>query len=293
MNQEELYGLTLSQHKSLERLDRSGRVTVRGQSNVDTKAKRYPPPVRVIAMTDRVYNSTLSESLPIFEYDRERTVYTVEQVGSALAGYLALTVNGVRFVVECRIDSLADVEASVPGVRATVLPGLWEFDFGVLDEAAAAAVQVTATRITDDENDTLCALFDDETSLRYTGSTIVRLEYWVTIADDDESPAVARREVTDAIPYSTGTVSKGAIGYAVWNWDAGYTALAWQCRTFSHAAMTGSCIYRWQEAVPYSGSFSWALLNDSCDNGTAPTPPATDGTYSGETRTGTCTIGGA
>lgn len=293
MNNEELYGLTLNQHKALERLDRAGRVTSRDQANIQTKEKRYPPPVRVIAMTNRVYDSTISEALPIFEYDRDRTVYTVEQVGSALAGYLALTVNGVRFVVECRIDSLSDVEAAVPGVRATVLPGLWEFDFGVLDETAAAAVSVSVERITDDENDTLCELFDDETSLRYTGSTIVRREFWVTVADEDESPAVARRDVTDSIPYSTGTVSKGAIGYAVWNWDAGYTAIAWQCRTFAHASLTGSCMYRWQQAVPYSGSFNWVLLNDSCDNGTTPTAPDTDGTYDGETRLGTCTIGGA
>lgn len=293
MEYEELYGLTLNQHKALERLDRADRVTLRDQTNVATKQKRYPPPVRVIAMTNRVYDSTVSEALPIFEYDRDRTVYTVEQVGSALAGYLALTVNGVRFVVECRIDSLTEVEAAVPGVRATVLPGLWEFDFGVLDEVAAAAASVTVESITPEENATLCELFDDEESVYFAGATIVRREYWVTVPDEENTPAVATRDITDAIPFGTSTVAKGAIGLGFWSWDAGYLIFAWQCRTFSHAPLVGSCVYVWAEAVPYSGVYSWILQSDNCDNGTSPTPPVTDGTTPGETRSGTCSIGGA
>lgn len=293
MNNAELYGLTLDQHKALERLDRAGRVTVRDQANIQTNAKRYPPPVRVIAMTDRVYDSTVNEALPIFEYDRERTVYTVEQVGSALAGYLALTVNGVRFVVECRIDSLSEVEAAVPGVRATVFPGLWEFDFGTLDETAAAAITVAVEAITPDEDATLCALFDDEESVAFTGAVIVRQEYWVTVPDEDNTPAVATRDVTDAIPFATSTVAKGAIGLGFWSWDAGYIIFAWQCRTFSHASLVGSCVYVWAESTPYSGVYGWVLQSDACDNGTTPTPPVTDGTTPGETRSGTCSIGGA
>lgn len=292
MADDTLYGLTLNQHQALERLDRKDRVTSRDQTNVLVKAKQYPPPMRTIAMTDRVYDSTASEELPIFEYDRERTVYVVEQVGSALAGYLALTVNGVRFVVECRIDSLSEVEAAIPTVRATVLPGLWEFDFGVLDETAAAEVSVEIEVITADENASLCELFDDTGSLRYTGSTIVRQEYWVTIPDDDNTPAVATREVTDAIPYSTSSVAKGAIGLGFWSWDAGYIIFAWQCRTFSHAPLVGECVYVWAETIPYSGDYSWVLQSDTCDNGTTPTPPVTDGTTPGETRAGTCSIGG-
>lgn len=290
---EELYGLTLQQHQALERLDRQSRVTSRDGAAIQVGTKRYPPPVRVIAMSDRVYDSTVSESLPVFTYDRDRTVYTVEQVGSALAGYLALTINGVRFIVECRIDSLAEVEAAVPGVRATVLPGLWEFDFGELDEVSAAAISVAVEEITADEDATLCELFDDEESVAYTGSTIVRREFWVTSPDDDETPAVVQREVTDAIPYATSSVAKGAIGFGIWNWDAGYTIIAWQCRTFSHAPLTGSCTYVWAESTPYSGVYSWVLQSDTCDNGTTPTPPVTDGTTPGETRSGTCSIGGA
>lgn len=289
---EELFGLTLEQHQALERLDRQNRVTSRDGAGVAASGKRYPPPIRVIAMTDRVYDSTVSESLPVFTYDRDRTVYTVEQVGTVLAGFLALTISGQRFVLECRVDSLSEVEAAVPGVRATVLPGLWEFDFGELDAVESEAVTVTVERITDEEDATLCELFDDDESVIYTGAVIVRKEYWVTTPDEEAPLGIVHRDVTDSIPYATGNVKAGAIGIAHWNWDAGYTAIAWQCRTFSHASLLGSCLYRWQETIPYSGTYQWVLLSDSCDNGATPTPPTTDGTIPGETRVGTCTIGG-
>jgi hypothetical protein len=235
----ELYGLTLQQHQRVEKIARDSKTIKRPGVDITKGAGDYPPPIRVVAMSNRVYDSTLSEALPVFEYDRDRTVYTIEQVGSALSGYLALTVNGERFIIECRADSLADVVAAVPGLRATVLPGLWELDFGELDEVAAAAISVTVEEITSAEDASLCELLDDEDSVAFTGSTIVRREFWVTSPDDDEDLGLVQRDVTDAIPFSTSSVAKGAIGYAIWNWDAGYTVIAWQCRTFSHAPLPG------------------------------------------------------
>lgn len=218
---------------------RDARTVVREGTGVTRKPQTYPAPIRVIALTDREYDSTTSERLPIFVYDRNKVVYTVEQVGSALSGYVALTVNGQRFVLECRVQSLSEVEDGVPGIRATVLPGLWEFDFGSPDSISGRDAAVSVAQITEDENLELCELFDDLETAIFSGATIVRQEYWVTVPlaapEEEDTLPIVHREVTDSTPYQTSSVPAGAIGTAIWNWDAGYTAISWQCRTFSHA----------------------------------------------------------
>jgi hypothetical protein len=137
---EEGYQLTGSQHDAVGQLIAAGGVTVR-QDPTQNRKTGYLPPIRVIALTDRTYDSTTSEQLPCFVYDRSRTVYCVEQVGDRLSGYFALIVNGERYTVECRRTSLADL--ALP-CRATVFPGLWEFDFGPLSTGSASRIEVSA-----------------------------------------------------------------------------------------------------------------------------------------------------
>lgn len=232
MTEQQLIGYDLEQHREISELVLAARTSRLPQAGVQaSRSRAVRPPVRVIAMTDRTYDSKKSAALPYFRYDRARTVFTAEQVGSALAGYLALTINGTRFILECRRTHLDDVKATGL-VRATVFPGLWEFDFGNLDPSR---ITITVANITAAENTTLCALFTNTTSVIFTGATIVRQEYWVSVPEEGRSPAVVHQPITDCIPYQTSNVPKGAIGVAMWSWDAGYLAMAWQCRTFSHA----------------------------------------------------------
>lgn len=233
----DLYSLYEDQHKAVGRIVRRERLLRRGQQGAAKGEDSYRPPIRVMALTTRSYNSVVPEELPVFVWDAERTVFNIVQVGSSLAGYIALTINGTRHLMECRRSTLTDLETAVPGMRATVFPGMWELDFGILTDRKSAAVTVSAERITDDENTTLCELFDDVLSVIYTGALIVRQEAWCSVGDRsrETAPAVVHREVTDSIPYQTGAVKSGAIGTAVWSWDAGYLVTAWECRSFSHA----------------------------------------------------------
>lgn len=245
----EVYGLFNDQHRDVGRLVRGSRARRRGRQGVSEKEQTFQPPIRVIAMTDRNYDTRDPELLPIFGYFRTRTVWTVSQVGSALGGYFALIVNGKRWIVECRRENLLDVQVYYSGLRITVFPGLWEFDFGELTEGQAAGISIEVQSITADENLSICELFDDVDSVVFTGSTIVRREAWCSFGlpkdsarkvepeteGQPEPPRVVHREVVDAIPYSTGTVKRGAIGLCVWSWDAGYICTGWECRTFSHA----------------------------------------------------------
>lgn len=233
MSSEDVYGLTLDQHRQVSRLALDARYNVRSADAVPPRVRQYRPPVRVIALTDRTYDSRTFERLPYFVFEPQRTVYTIQFVGSALSGYVALTISGQRFVLECRRETLSDIETAVPGLRATVLPGYWELDFGVPTYSDGISVEISA--ITTDENTSICALFDDLDSAVFSGATIVRREGWVTSIDETELPAVARTPVRDCIPYENGSVGAGAIGIVAWTWDAGFLAIAWQCRTWSWA----------------------------------------------------------
>lgn len=228
----ELIGYTPEQHARISRAVRAFERPELGAAGVSDRQNVYRGPVRVIAMTDREYDSTTTTRVPVFVLDDQRYVLTVEQTGSALAGYLALILNGVRYLVECRRQTMA---FPVAGLRVTVFPGLWEFDFGELAEGQTPTIEVED--ITADENTTLCELFDDTDSVIFTGSTIVRREYWVSQQlDDSEDPLpVEYTSIRDVIPYQTGAVKAGAIGIGQWTWDAGFVVGGWQCRTFSHA----------------------------------------------------------
>jgi hypothetical protein len=229
-----ILGLTPQQHAGLGKLLYQSGIVTRLE-DATKGGNQYLPPVRVIALTDRVYDSTASELLPVFVYDSTRTVFNVQQSGSSLSGYLVLKINGVPYVVECRRQNFDDL--NIAGLRITVLPGMWELDFGILTESKAAATTVEVVSLTTEQQLSLCELFDDETTPIFLGSMLVRREFWVTVPGPEFSDTlpVQHQEVTDCLPYLTGNVGRGAIGTCVWNWDAGYTAIAWMCRTFSHA----------------------------------------------------------
>ena len=204
--------------------------TQRPQAGVKDKKRLSRAGLRVIAMTDRTYDSTTDEQLPYFDFDRNRTIFNVQQFGTSLSGYLVLTINGVQYVVECRRENLADIQ--IPGLRITVLPGLWEFDFGRLTEQQSGDVTVEIETLTSAQQLSVCELFDDSTTPIFTGHAIVRRESWVTVEGVSGPDTVP---VTDCLPYLTGNVGRGAIGSAVWNPSAGWVAVAWMCRSFSHA----------------------------------------------------------
>lgn len=247
-----MYGLKAPQ------MNRIGRLLSADSLHELPPPKEQPPegyqaPIRVIAMNSRNYDSTTTERLPVFGYDRNRVVFTIEQTGTALAGYLGLTIDGKRYVAECRRENLNDLK--LPGLRVTVFPGLWEFDFGQRERVPS----ITAERLTDDEETTICEFFDDETALFFGGGLIVRRENWVSIPADKSGTEFASelpvhyREVVDAIPYQTASVVKGAIGLAHWSWDAGYLVGSWQCRTFSHATGYGPYVQA-ADPVPITGN---------------------------------------
>lgn len=223
----ESLGLTPDQHYDL------GLLVLNGQNIRRAPAAAKPGPIypgicRVISLTARTYDSRVATACPAFLYDRGCRVFTVEQIGSALAGYLVVTIGGVEFTVECRRENLADIVAAVPQLqRVEVFPGLWEFHFD-----PSSSLTVTVRNITLDENLTLCQLFDDIESCIYTGSAVVRQEYWRSVRDTAELATV---DVVDSIPYLTGAVTEGAIGSAQFAYDAGWIVNGWQCRTFSHA----------------------------------------------------------
>jgi len=228
---EDLVGYSAEQDRRIVRAVRWTEQLDGSNAGVKPRSNAYLPPVRLICMEDREYDSRTTQRCPMFILDEARTVFTVEQVGSALAGYLALIVNGSRYLVECRRETIV---LPIPGLRVTVFPGLWEFDFG---ERTDPNISVEVEQITDDEDTSLCELFDDEDSVIFTGSVIVRQEMWVSVEDRnslDDLP-VSYTSVRDCIPYQTSSVPAGAMGIAHWMWDAGYIAGAWQCRTFSHA----------------------------------------------------------
>lgn len=225
-------GLTPAQHTAFAALLR------RPQSAPEPAPRApvpTPPPVRVISLTSRTYDSTESTELPAFVFDRNRTVWTVRQRGNQLSGYFALILNDVRYIVECRRETLDDIAASVPGLRITVFPGLWEFDFGPSSDVLRATVE--AESLTTEEEDELAALFPDESEASvYAGSWSVVQEFWRSVPDRTRktAPRVQHAEISDGIPYDDGSVCLGAVGLAVWSWDAGYLVTAWQCRQFSH-----------------------------------------------------------
>jgi hypothetical protein len=216
--------LSESQHAELSRISNGFRTSTRPDPKPD-KPRRYPGVVRVIAPTDRLYNSTTTNVVPVFGYDSNKWVWNIEMVGSALAGYLVLIINNNEYTLECRRETLEDLVTAVPELkRATVLPGLWELEF-------SKQVTVGSRSLTGDEDNTLCELFDDINSVMFNGAVIVRQEYWCTIPDADGNPDTV--ETQDAIPYQQSTVPAGAIGIAVWAWDAGYIVTAWGCRRLS------------------------------------------------------------
>lgn len=241
-------GLTDRQHGQVGRLIEAAAFIVTPSEDT-SKPVQYSPPARVIALSDREYNSTQSESLPVFIYSPRRMVFNVVQVGTNLSGYLALTINGVRYVVECRRVHFDDLK--IAGLRVTVFPGLWEFDFG----EASRVPSISCEAITPAEDATLCQLFDDVETVSYAGAIIVRREAWVSVSENRNTrPAVVHRPVTDCIPYDTGSASKGAIGLAFWTWDAGFVVSAWQCRTFSHATGLSLSYDQAADPVPIGGA---------------------------------------
>jgi hypothetical protein len=224
-------GLTEEQHGQMGRLIGDARPAVVPPVGVRRKPKAVRPLVRVMAPAGRSYDSRVTTDCVLFSYDTSRTIFTMEFVGSVLSGYLVLTIGTQTFTVECRRENLNDILAAVPALeRATVLPGVWEFDFGAADRST---ITVSAAAVGGQAEVDLCALLN-QTTCAFNGSAVVREEAWFTRTDAAGVADVV--PVSDGIPFADGAIGAGAIGTACWSWEAGYIVTGWQCREFSFAA---------------------------------------------------------
>lgn len=226
---EELYALNKQQFRDLSKLMLERRTRRRGGiSKPENQIQAQF--ARVIAMTPRgPYDSLTQEELPVFSFDDSRNVWNLSFSGSAVSGYFNLQLLGQSFIVDVARSHLTDLETLFPGrVRINVFPGVWEFEF-FGTQIPANPVDSEAIRI--DQFDDLCQYFDQDALPILNGSRSLRREGWVserTVAGE-----VLTVAVRDAIPYSSGQISPGSIGFCTWNWDAGWTASAWECRQFS------------------------------------------------------------
>lgn len=236
----QLYGLTEQQHSEVGRLVRDARIIERPQPSTATKDRsRYRGIARVILLdpAEITYQPKTRRTCGLFRYQPDGQQITLEMVGSALEGDIVLTINGAEVHVDCQADTaelrdaLAGSGFSLTDIRATVFPGLWEFDcnFGRFSEIAPT---ITAEPYSPPPEDTDSPVFGGELN--------IISEAWCSATDDADTYKTV--ETVDWIPFENAAVTPGAIGAAQWDFAAGWLVLAWQCRDWSFA-----------EPDPYTG----------------------------------------
>jgi hypothetical protein len=237
---EAVLGLFESQHRELGMIAKDWRVSQKAQPGVSGKTPdRYRGIARVMAQgpDPLTYQPKTERTCWLFEYSKTQPVKTVEMSGDGLEGDLVLTIGGTEIHVDCQADTeelrAAIVAAGITAndCRANAFPGLWEFDFtgGQWDSEAPS---FTCVPFEPEEGDT-------ETPV-YAGELSIVDEAWVSVADGDE---VATIDTTDWIPFAEGAIVSGAVGSAMWHYQAGWIVTAWQCRAWSFAS-----------ADPYGGA---------------------------------------
>lgn len=177
---------------------------------------------------DPTYTPKTTRKCGLFELSLRTFQTTIEFGGHDLEGDLLLTIGGSA---EIRIDSKATTAQlraalqaggiSAQECRATVFRGMWEFIFE--GRLASESTRVTAEAWQPPEDDTISPYF--------SGTLTVVDEAWRSVSTDGDT--VATVDTQDWIPHAKGAVRAGAIGAAVWCWEAGWLVLAWQCRDFS------------------------------------------------------------
>lgn len=231
---ETLYGLTEAQHAEVGRLVRSNRVTARPETSTATKNRdRYRGIARVILIDSNspTYQPQVVRECGLFRFSPNGQQRTIEFSGHALEGDLILSINGSEMQIDCAATTadlrakLSEIGVNARDCRATVFPGLWEFDFnsGRFREKPPT---LTCTAYEPPPEDTETPVF--------SGDLRVVSETWVSVSSNGEVfDTVATREW---IPFKPGALTSGAIGAALWSYEAGWMVLAWQCRDYSFRA---------------------------------------------------------
>ena len=230
---EQLYGLRKSEYSAIGRVVRNSRKRTLPTPSTSTRDRaRYRGIARVCLLDDAPirYQPQTPRQCALFAYRPNGQQITLQLSGDSLEGDIVLTLNGVEIHVDCAANTaelraaLAAAGFSLPDVRATVFPGLWEFDFngGVY---SLSAPTLEADSFEPPDGDTVTPV--------YLGELDINREAWVSVTDDGSTFRTVR--TVDWIPFESGAIKPGAIGAALWNFAAGWLVMAWQCRQFSLA----------------------------------------------------------
>lgn len=230
---EELIGYTADQHREISRVVIAARKSERPAVGVQPGAEVYPGVCRFILFESDlpVYRPRIVRDCALFEFNPNGQQRTMEFSGHALEGDLILTLNGIEIQIACDASSeelrakLVENGINSSDCRATVFPGLWEFDFN-------------GGRFSEKPPTLSCEAFepppeDVETPV-FSGDLRIVDEAWVSVSTDGENVKVV--ETRDWMPHKTGAIKAGAIGAGAWSHEAGWLVLAWQCRDYSFRA---------------------------------------------------------
>lgn len=223
----ELWGLTGSEYDGVVGLldDKRKRVQTGGGQS---RPARDQGVARVLSIDadQLVYSPRDPRDCALFRFNPAGIQKTLALSGVNLEGDLVLTIAGVDYQLSCNVTTetlRSTLGFALRDCRATVFPGLWEFDFNGGGKWSRSAPSFTVAEFEPPEG-------DDETPV-FNGGVILTDEGWVSeTSDGDSFSTVVTR---DWMPFLTGSVKPGAVGGACWNHAAGWLVLAWQCREFS------------------------------------------------------------
>lgn len=226
---ETLYGLTATQHAEVGRIViHSKRGNRPATQQAERDPHRYRGVARVIMLDDNpVYEPKTKRDCAIFRLNAHGQQKTLEFIGHALEGDLVVRIAGSELRIECRATTaelrakLTEAGISASDCRATVFPGLWEFDFNGgrwFESAPSMTVEAWAPPA------------EDLDSPVFSGELRLVQEAWLSVADGGQPKTI---ETCDWIPFKPGAIKSGAIGAASWSHEAGWLVLAWQCRDYS------------------------------------------------------------
>jgi hypothetical protein len=229
---EELIGYTPEQHRELSQVVLAARKFLAPGVGVPTAPDVYPGVCRLILSEpdSPVYRPKEVRECALFEFNPSGQQQTIEFSGHELEGDLLLKINDIEMRIACDATTeelrtkLKDNSISPADCRATVFPGLWEFDFngGKFFETPPT---LTIRPFEPPPED-----FDTPV---FSGELTIVDEAWVSVSNNRET--VRTVQTRDWVPFQQGQLTAGAIGAGVWSHAAGWLVLAWQCRDYSFA----------------------------------------------------------
>jgi hypothetical protein len=227
---EDLIGYTEQQHREISRIVLAEHKWSVPAVGVNSRPAVYPGVCRVILSEADApsYAPKQTRKCALFELNVSGQQKTIEFSGHDLEGDLNLSIGGELIQVSCKSTTkqlrqkLHQQGIKGADCRATVFPGLWEFDFN-------------GGRFAETPPTFSCVPFeppsDDDDTPVFSGELHIVNEAWVSVSQDGDVPMNV--DTRDWIPFRTGQLTAGAIGAGVWSHEAGWLVLAWQCRDYS------------------------------------------------------------